>query len=321
MSDPRVEIVNDVSGIVEGSDEHLEYDLFDDNNSNAGQNTPAREETTTEVPTRSERGSTPPTDNKAPVNPQQQNPHTSNVDQLKERQLATTVVPALQNENRQLRQQFEQATQQINSYKELQTSMQNYGINPQEAQIGFQLASSWKTDPGGTIQKLLTYAASKGIKVEGAPQQQVTRDMLSSLIEEKLAPVLQRTRQEEQQQQHQLDAQRQATEFLTEYPDAVTHQDAIATVMRQHNLTPQRAYVELMKYANAQGLDWSQPLAPQLRARTANPNTNSAPARNAYSPGVREVDSLPTREVNLPGDDTSYRNIVNSVLSEFGVSR
>ena len=203
----------------------------------------------------------------------------------------------------------------------MQNTVQNFGLSPQEAQIGFQLASSWKTDPAGTINKLLTYAQSKGINVEGAPAPAVTRDMLASIVEEKLAPVLQKARQEEQQQQYVLAAQRQATEFFTEYPDAVTHQNELAQMMQKFNYTPQKAYIELHKYAASNGLDWNAPLAPQVQAKHANPNPTSTPQRNAYSPGVRQAESMPVHEVDLPGEDSSYRSIVNSVLAEFGVAR
>lgn len=314
---PKVELVNDVSGIVEGSDEHLEYDLFDDYEPTTSQESAEKSEPATEPDT------TPAQSNTAQQGTAQKpaTTGTSHIENLKERQLATTVVPALQNENKQLRAQLEQVQQSTNAYKELQTNLQNFGLAPQEAQIGFQLAASWKSDPAGTINRLLTYAASKGIKVEGAPTPQVTREMLSGLIEEKLAPVLRQHQQQEQQQQVQQEALNQQTAFFAEYPDAVQHEQAIATIMRNYGFTPQRAYVELYKYATSQGLDWNQPLQPQLQSRN-NANSNPpAPPVNGYSPGVRQADNLPTYEVDLPGDDASYRSIVNSVLAQHGVSR
>lgn len=314
MADPK--IINDVSGIVEGSDEPLEYDLFDDNDTSGTE----AQTTEPETPAQPDPAPAQQTTQQDKPTPQQPTSGSAHIDNLKERQLATTVVPALQNENRQLQQQLQQAKQATESYKELQTSLQNYGLAPQEAQIGFQLASSWKSDPAGTINRLLTYAAQKGIKVEGAPAPQVTREMLSGLIEEKLAPVLQQHKQQEERQQIEREALSQQTAFFTEYPDAAVHEQAIATIMQKYNFTPQRAYVELYKYATSQGLDWNSPLAPQLQAKAQNSNPVQ-PQGNNYSPGVRQADNMPTHEVNLPGDDASYRSIVNSVLAEFGVSR
>lgn len=318
MPDPK--FVDNESGIVEGSDSHIEYDLFDDYGANEAPQQSEKAEEANEAPADGRQAVTEP---ETPTNAPTQRPATSKdaITDIKERQLATTVVPALQNEIKQYKDEIAKRDQSIAAFKELQTTVQNFGLSPQEAQIGFQLASSWKTDPGGTIQKLLTYAASKGIKVEGAPAPAVTREMLASIVEEKLSPVLQKARQEEQAQQYQLDAQRQATEFLTEYPDAATHQSDIATIMQKYNFTPQRAYLELYKYAAQNGLDWNQPLAPQVRAKQANPNPVTTPPRNAYSPGVRQAETLPVQEVDLPGEDSSYRSIVNSVLAEFGVQR
>lgn len=313
MPDPK--IVDNESGIIEGSDTHIEYDLFDDNGTDDAQVQPKEQEAATET------AAAPVTEQPDAATAQQAQASPTNIDSLKERQLATTVVPALQNENRTLQAELAKRDDTIKSFQELQTSVQNYGLSPQEAQIGFQLAANWKTDPGGTIQKLLTYAASKGINVEGAPAQAVSREMLASIIEEKLAPVLQKARLEEQETQETIAAQRQATEFLTEYPDAAVHEQDIANIMQQHSLTPQRAYVELYKYAAMQGLDWNQPLAPQVRAKQANPNPVTTPQGNGYSPGVRQASSMPVQEVDLPGDDSSYRSIVNNVLAEFGVTR
>lgn len=317
MPDPK--LVDNESGIVEGSDTYIEYDLFDDNTADDNPSQPTAAEAPTEGAKPQEAAQ-----QQQPEAQSQQSAKASNdaVTDLKERQLATTVIPALQNEIKQYKDEIAKRDQSIAAFKELQTTVQNFGLSPQEAQVGFQLASSWKSDPAGTIQKLLTYAASKGIKIEGAPAPAVTREMLASIVEEKLSPVLQKARQEEQLQQQQFDAQRQATEFLTEYPDASIHQGDIATVMQQYNFTPQRAYLELYKYAAQNGLDWNQPLAPQIRAKqTPNPNPVTTPQGNGYSPGVRQASSMPVQEVDLPGDDSSYRSILNSVLAEFGVSR
>lgn len=300
MPDPRNQpLGHEEAGIIEGSDEHID---FNDAAIEVGE----KEDEQLSLPLQPKEAD--------PV-PQQAKPDVQN---LQERQAATTLVPALQRERDDLKRQVTERDTQINELKTVRDQITSFGLNPSEAQIGLQLAAGWKLNPAETIKKMLSYAAANGIKVEG--QAGVDIDALTAKIEERLAPVLQQAKLAEEQTAKQQEVQRQANEFLTQYPDALIHQESIAQVIRNRNVTPQDAYMQLRIYAAEQGLDWTKPLQPQLLARQEQ-QQNGQPARTNYSPAPRQTNLNDVRDTELAGDDTSYRSIVDSVLAEYGVSR
>lgn len=306
---PNIDDYDVAGNIVEGSDEHIDAASLKDDFE--------QPDLFSEQP---QQPKEPEHKEPEPVKQEETKPQTPNVEDLQTRQVLTTVLPALRNENQQLKDQIKNLTTQQEQFKTIQDDMHRFGLQPNELQLGLQLAASWKQDMKGTLNKLLTYAQQQGIKVEGQPAPAITRDLISSVLEEKFGPVLQSFQQQQQQEQQRLDQERQAQEqanaFLQQYPDAATHEDAIATLMQKHQLSPTDAYLQLRVYAAENGLDWSKPLAPQVKQKQQ-PQTTIRSGNN-YSPGVRQT-ALPVQETTFADENMGYDDIIAQVRSELNV--
>jgi hypothetical protein len=113
-------------------------------------------------------------------------------------------------------------------------------------------------------------------------------------------------------------AQQQYDAFMTKYPDAGPHADAIAEVMRTQKMSAQEAYHEIRYFALQNRLDFSQPLGPQIVVRQqqqqiAPPNerTQRAPMVNGNGGGNR--DHL-TSNTQYADAGSTWGEILNTVM-------
>ena len=239
---------------------------------------------------------------------------------MQERQLNNTVIPALQRERDDLKSQLDVARQQLSGFKEIRDNAERFGVTPQEMNMGLQFAASWRLNPGEAIKNILTFAQAKGIKVEGLPNSGVSRELISSVLEEKLGPVLQETNARKEATEKEQAAVREAEQFVQQRPDAATHANDIAVVMQSQNLSLSDAYMQLRIYAAENGFDWSKPLKPQIEAKR---NSSQAQPQlgNNYSPGTRQATMPNVVTDPYASPDSDYSDIVDQVLAELNISR
>jgi hypothetical protein len=194
----------------------------------------------------------------------------------------------------------------------------------------------WKKDPVKTIQTLLTLAEEGGRDVSsirqggGAVDSTAFRNAVNEMLVQHLQPFQPLIANWQQQQQHaQLNE-----EVLTEYqafsqrhPDAKVHEDAIAAVMRDRNVSHEQAYYMVRAFAGEARLDWNQPLAPQLQARADRNGGNIDPSGGGNDRGLpnlnggrsgEDVVGVNTR-TNQASVDESYDSIARRVMQAHGL--
>lgn len=149
---------------------------------------------------------------------------------------------------------------------------------------------------------------------------------LQRMLDTRLAPIT----QQEQQRQTETAAEQRAREqydaFLAQNEYADLHADDIVLVMQSEGLNAQQAYNKLMTFVNRQGLDPSQPIAPQIEAlRTQQPQPNGQqqqrqqvqqrqqPTQKPMINGARSNPSVTATSSQMFGAEDDWSSIIRQV--------
>ncbi|HWI67497.1 MAG TPA: hypothetical protein VNS88_03825 [Nitrospiraceae bacterium] len=233
-------------------------------------------------------------------------------------------IEATTTENASLRQRVE-------AYENANAVAKQNGLTIDDHSAAMQLMVNWKKNPSETINTLLRVAQDRGIDVSairgGGFDPAALSSQLDQLMEKKLerfAPFI----QQEQQRAHDAELNdRVATEyntFMQEFPDATPHQDSIANVMRDHNMTPREAYFAVRALAAQQQLDWTQPLAPQMIARqSGNGQQPPGPGNGRALPNMNGrgngSDTVEAGSRNVPSAEESWDSILRRTFKQHGI--
>lgn len=167
----------------------------------------------------------------------------------------------------ELRKQVEQLTQQQAQTQVLNNVPQQLGLSNEDVLQGMRLIASYKKDPVATINYILTEARAAGHNIQGQDQGRIDLAAVSRLLDERLKPITEDRAAHQRQQEVQAQAEREYNDFITRFPDAVPHEDVIARLLqRDTRLSPEAAYYQLRLFAQQNGLNWNQPLQPQVLA-------------------------------------------------------
>lgn len=209
--------------------------------------------------------------------------------------------------------------QQVNQSQALNGMPQKLGLNENEAVMSMQLMNKWKQDPVGTIKYLLTEAKAAGhnVDIEGlAPGMDM--GAIARIIDQRLQPLQQDREAQQREQQVQQEAERQYQEFIYNpaFPNARTHENEIAQLLRSDpRLSLEAAYYKLQSYALQRGLDFTQPLGPQLQYQQQQPAQQSV-ANGGGAPMVPGGGNAPvqTPSPTYADPDDSYDAIIRQVM-------
>lgn len=223
----------------------------------------------------------------------------------------------------QLQQQNEQLREQVVQARYINKLPQALDLNEQEAEAGLKLMASFKKDPVKTVQTILTQARAMGHNIE-VPQG-IDMGAVQQMLDQRLAPLIGERQANIEQTLQVQQAQQAAAQFLAEYPDAATHENMIAQVMRAHRevgkpVTVVEAYYKLKTWALENGYDWSTDLVDQREARTRNPpqqKTQQQPPQTK----PRNVRAAPntgtlTDRPAVVSSNTEWATIINDSLKE-----
>jgi hypothetical protein len=173
-----------------------------------------------------------------------------------------------QQERQRLANELEQARGQMKAYEQAFSSAQQYGISPQEANVGHRIVAAYKKDPVGTINYLLTEAKAAGHDVSAIGGSNVDTAAIQRAIEQKLKPITDQYRAQEEQTQQQREAEQEAQQFFQRYPDAATHENELSRLLeRNPQMSPDAAYFALREYYARNGLDFRYPLSAYQQQR------------------------------------------------------
>lgn len=193
-------------------------------------------------------------------------------------------------------------------YTELENTVKQIGFeDPVAVTYAVKLYKDLSRDPQGTMTKLLAEMKAKGHTFEGIGGT-IDTAAISHLLDTKLPNTS--SEQKVTQEQIQQKASEDVAQFVSQFPDAVTHEMHIAALIDRsieagRPISMVDAYFALKNKVAEDGLDWSKPLGPQVEARKTpqqqtpdpKPRVNGrAPAETPLDPGnvvqpERELDS------------------------------
>lgn len=228
-----------------------------------------------------------------------------------------------------LSRQLAEVQGQLNNTTALNGLPQQLGLSPEQAVQGMRMIASYMNNPIATLKLILTEAKAAGHNLEQLGLGGGTLDHLAlgRMIDDRLKPILDDRASAQENADIERKAQEQYDAFMTTFPDASLHEDAIANLMNSNpSLTPEAAYYKLKNYVLENGLDWGQPLRPQVEARqqgAQQQQPQNTPATPQAPMNVRgSQQQVPNKPVNdsaaVADVDASYRDIVRSTLQEHG---
>lgn len=175
-----------------------------------------------------------------------------------------------QRENNQLKVQLQQAQGALSSISEVTREAARLNVQPQDQIAAIRVMADFLRDPVRTLQYLVEEVKSKGYPIPFL-EQGVTPGMdlnaIQRMIDQKMAPITQQHQQTLQQQQLRQRAEQELTTFINENQESQENLDVLAEMLQaQPTLTIQSAYTKMIRWAHENGLDWTQPLKPQVAA-------------------------------------------------------
>lgn len=184
----------------------------------------------------------------------------------------TRQVQLLQNEKQQTTQLQQQA-------REVAELPQRLGLTREEFNESVTLASNWKKNPIEVAREIVARTLALGHNVTDilgkGVGDAVDMKALTHLVTQATAPIRQQTEQSARDTAAEKAAKTAHDTFVANHEYADIHGDPIANLMSKGR-TPEQAYYQVRLFAVENGLDFSQPLGPQvddLMRQRANGNT------------------------------------------------
>lgn len=276
-----------------------------------GSREPARE-AGLEAPPSSAPGTTPPAQGEPPARAPDPQALTERIQHYEQ-----AVVPHFQREQQRLGRELEALRTQQVGLQQYAEQITQYGLRPDDAIVGLQMAAAFKKSPADYIRNLIQVARSNNVDLSAlnVPNQGMDAQVLTSVLDARLKPIMDRFQAQEQQVQLENQAQSQVQQFYNQYPDAPFHQNEIAVLMNQMGLSAERAYWELKTWAMQNGLDWRQNLTQQWTARGQQP-----PPPTTHFPANRRAPSYnqPITEQRSDQFDVNlnWKDVVKQAVAE-----
>lgn len=242
--------------------------------------------------------------------------------------------------------QYQQLQQQVQQLQQRAQMHRQYGLDDAEMQEGLGFLQQWKQNPLQVAEQVLTTLGAQGYdlstligqfiqvgedgQVRVAPRQQ--QPNVHQMVNQAVQPYVQQQNQqrqiEEARTRLQQEAVNAANNFLMNpnYPYARVHEETLARMIQRdtsRSLTPEGAYAQLAQFAATNGLDLSQPLAPQIRARQQQQQQPQQPQQRQPSltpgnAGPSNVNAMNQPPVNSADDD--YNSIVRQAMRDAGMA-
>lgn len=166
----------------------------------------------------------------------------------------------------QERERDKQVLQQAREIAELPTKM---GITREEYNEGITLISNWKKNPVETAREIVARTLTLGYNVTDILGKNagdaLEMKAVSQLVKQATAPLEQQQQAAARQAQANTQAETAYNQFIAQFPDAELHAEPIANLMGKGR-SAERAYFEVKMFALEHGLDFTQPLGPQVVA-------------------------------------------------------
>jgi hypothetical protein len=218
-------------------------------------------------------------------------------------------------------------------YDQISETVTQMGLQkPEEMQSAMSLFKDIRSDPVGTVTKLLADLKAKGYDVSNLVGGVDTK-AIEAVLDRRIGPS--ETNQGKQTaEQIAADVDKEISEFYGNYPEAEMHDAYIAAFLSeaakqgQKDLPIREAWFMFQERAMADGFDLTKPIQPQIEARKQaasgqqqqpqqQKQDTPAPRPNGRVPAGASEEINPDKSV-VASADTSTEDIIRSVMKEQG---
>jgi len=233
-------------------------------------------------------------------------------------------------DNAALKQQVGQLQGFVNSVSEVTREAARLNIKPEDQIIAMKVMADFLRDPVRTVQYLVEEVKSKGYPIpfltEGVSPG-MDMNAIARMIDQKMAPLTNQQQQSVQQQQLRQRAEQELNAFLGDNTEAEQNLDVLSEMLQaQPGLTIQSAYTKMIRWSHEQGLDWTQPLKPQIAARqqqgqqpthqqTQQPNQRPLPGSRSVGTGAQRANNANGSGAQF-NENASWAEIIRSSMEE-----
>lgn len=231
----------------------------------------------------------------------------------------------VERENTQLKQRISGLEGALRQSNEVIQEAARLGVAPQDQMIAIRVMSDFMRDPVRTLEALVEEVKSKGYTIPFLTQgvsQGMDMSALQRMMDAKLQPLLAQQQAARGQQQAREQANRDLDAFLQENQEAHANLDVLGEMLQaQPGLPLPSAYTKMIRWAHENGLDWTQPLKPQivaLRQQAAVPpqqTTRPLPGRSVTQPAQRTNGAGAAQQYS---ENASWSDIIRSAMEESG---
>jgi len=227
-------------------------------------------------------------------------------------------------ENATLQHQMRQLQSQVGGANEVMQEAQKLNISPEQHVVAIRVMSDFVRDPVKTLEYLVAEVKAKGYQIPFL-EQGVTQGMdmtaIQRMLDARLGPLTQQHQAQQQQQRVQQEAAQQLDKFIATHPESEANLDVIGEMLQARpGLGLENAYIMMMRWARENGLDFSQPLKPQLQRNDQQPTQPPQPA-NRPLPGARSASNgaVATSETGQFSENASWADIIRHSMRESGL--
>jgi hypothetical protein len=230
-------------------------------------------------------------------------------------------------ENNALKQQVQGMSNALRSSNNTIQEAARLGVTPEDQVVAMRVMADFMRDPVRTLQALVEEVKSKGYEIPFLAQG-VNPGMdlraISSMIDNKLAPILGQHQQQQQVEVARQQAQRDLEAFTNDNPESQQNLDVLAEMLQAApNMRLNDAYTKLIRWAHENGLDWTQSLKQQIymmrqqQQQPQQPEPRPLPGRrSATRQGVTPMNGQAQAQFN---ENASWADIIRSAMHDSGV--
>ena len=219
--------------------------------------------------------------------------------------------------------ELQQLKVQVGESQFLNGAPASLGLNADETAAALDMMALFKNNPSQLVQIVLAEAQAKGVdlnKLLGSNVGSIQTDAIKKMLDERLAPLDKINKERAENERVSQAVHVRYNTFLAKYPDADPHQDAIANLMRTQGLHETEAYFRVREFALRNGLDFNQPLGPQLVAvmQGQQPRQQASRRRPMINGRAPSNGQMTERKTEVASPDRSYASIIDEALLEAG---
>jgi len=234
-------------------------------------------------------------------------------------------------ENGTLRQEVGQLRTFAQQVSEVTHEAARLNIAPQDQMVAMRVMSDFMRDPVRTLEYLVAEVKAKGYPIpflEHGVSPGMDMTAIARMMEEKMAPITQQQQAVRQQAQRAQQAEHELNSFLGDNQEAEANLDVLTEMLQaQPSLSLSSAYTKMIRWSHENGLDWTQPLKPQIAAlqqqsqqpthqQPTQQETRPMPGRGAVRGNATPLNGNQGQQFN---ESASWSDIIGSAMREHGV--